>query len=180
MLLGHSPKKMTEEVECEMNTFTMGPSLKVRASMSKGKFLELCKEMGLMLGDGHTIQPLRGKGWGWKEWPGRQEGEVGGKELRLVLHGKVRQFGGLVVPWPEVPGNVMELWRGDASVALRAGVYRTHMVAYGGATHWNKHEVEALRVALIKFGVEVTLTYNLRGFDKIKQGGRNPKDGRYV
>jgi hypothetical protein len=171
---------MTEGEECQMKTFTMGPSLKVKESISKGRFLELCEEMSLMLGDGHVIQPLRGKGWGWKEWPGRREGEPGGKELRLVLHGKVKQFGGLVVPWPEVPGNVMELWRGDASVALRAGVYRTHIVAYGGAKHWNKDEVEAVRVALLKFGVGVSLAYNLRGYGKFRRGERDPSDRRYV
>ena len=69
-----------------VHTMTRGFGMKVEKSITKGQFIDLCKDLEEHFGPGNRFEPLRGKGLLWADWPGRKPDTLGSKEMRLTLY----------------------------------------------------------------------------------------------
>lgn len=136
---------------------TRGFSLKLEKNLSKGQFIELCKDLEVQFGEGNRFEPLRGKGLLWADWPGRDPSAMGSKELRLMVHSHSTMP---YVVWPVDCENARTLWEDDPSMVMRQGRYATQLVSYGAAPKWRRLELELLRECLQKLGFKVCVFYN--------------------
>ena len=138
-----------------VHTLTRGFSLKLEKNLSKGQFIELCKDLEVQFGEGNKFEPLKGKGLLWADWPGRDPSAMGSKELRLMVHShSTAPF----VVWPVDCENARVLWENDTSMAMRQGRYATQLVSYGAAHKWRRLELELLRECLQKLGFKVRVS----------------------
>ena len=161
--------------EGDVQTLTMGFTIRLDRDVSKGEMVRVCREIGEVLGTGNEVRPSAGKGLEWARWAG----VGGGKSLRLAMHKRWRTER---VPWPqEVPADVMGVWDGDESVCVREGWYRTQLLSYGGAPRWKRDELEAMRGVMMRNGWRVSGVGSVRGMLKKTAGKaeRRANDYRY-
>ena len=139
----------------KIHTMTKGFMLKVTKSLSKGQFIDLCKDLEALFGPGNRFEPLKGKGLLWSEWPGKVAGGFGSKEIRLGLH----TYGGQKhVVWPvfEEGRDNRALWEFDPSLALLDGYYSTLIVAFGDVPKWTGKDLELVRECLQRQDIRVS------------------------
>lgn len=170
-------------VEDTVRTLTMGFALRIDESVSKDTMVQMCERISEMFGPGHEFRPLGKRGMlSWVRWPGKLDG-VGSslKEMRLVVH-PMRPVE--VIGWPaDVGEDVMERWRGDESICLRKGWYKTQLVALGDAKGWHIEELEVIREVFRLAGWRVTGLRDIRGlacYSKPRPPRKHLDDRRYV
>lgn len=115
----------------------------------------------------NVFEPLGGahRGVRWAKWPGRREEYMGAKELRFVRESAVFAQRSREFSWPVVEDGARELWVGDGSRCVEAGLYETRLVSVGSAPQWEMWEVEMVHEAFSKRGVQVhASTCMWRGF----------------
>jgi hypothetical protein len=90
---------------------------------------------------------------------------MGAKELRFVRESAVFAKRSREFSWPVVEDGARELWVGDGSRCVEAGLYETRLVSVGSAPQWEMWEVEMVHEAFSKRGVQVhASTCMWRGF----------------
>jgi hypothetical protein len=80
---------------------------------------------------------------------------MGAKELRFVRESAVFAQRSREFSWPVVEDGARELWVGDGSRCVEAGLYETRLVSVGSAPQWEMWEVEMVHEAFSKRGVQV-------------------------
>jgi hypothetical protein len=165
-----------------VRTLTMGFAVRVDEDVSKDTMAQMCERISEMFGEGHEFRPLANRGLlSWARWPGKLDG-IGTsiKEMRLIVHPK-RPVASIA--WPgDVGEDVLVKWKGDDSLCLRRGLYKTQLVAQGDAKRWHLDELEVLREVFRLAGWRVNGLKTLRGLGSVKRSEprKNQNDPRYV
>jgi hypothetical protein len=165
-----------------VRTLTIGFAIRVDEDVSKDTMVQMCERISEMFGDGHEFRPLGNKGLlNWARWPGKLDG-IGSsvKEMRLLVHPK-RPVASIA--WPEDVGeDVLTKWKGDDSLCMRRGLYKTQLVAHGDAKRWHMDELEVLREVFRLAGWRVNGLTDIRNLGSriSKRPRKHQNDPRYV
>ena len=144
-----------------VRTLTEGFTFRVPVDITKGQFIGLCEDLESLFGPGNRFEPHPGKGLRWAKWCGMLANDtLGGKEIRLLPHQRSEiQF----VPWPtNVDSDSRQTWKDDKSLAIKAGWYKSQLVAFGSAPKWRRLELELVRECFQRLGVRVTKVICIR------------------